>query len=60
MDFLDGKIAQNENVITQMKDLQNKMKVSHHVILTVVYIFVIFVLLFKLSACIILLSTIEQ
>lgn len=60
MDFLDGKIAQNENVITQMKDLQNKMKVSHHVILTVVYIFVIFVLLYKLSACIFLLSTIEQ
>lgn len=28
LDLLDGKIAQNENVITQMRDLQNKMKES--------------------------------
>lgn len=34
LDLLDGKIAQNENVITQMRDLQNKMKVSHHMIMT--------------------------
>ncbi|XP_075891898.1 E3 ubiquitin/ISG15 ligase TRIM25-like isoform X11 [Nelusetta ayraudi] len=28
LDLLDGKIDQNENVITQMRDLQNKMKES--------------------------------
>lgn len=39
MDLLDRKIAQNENVISHMKDLQNKLKVSRGVLLNLYVVY---------------------